>query len=236
VPPHPHIGLATVTYLFEGVLLHRDSLGSVQDIHPGDVNWMSAGAGIAHSERTPAHLRKNGTRLHGLQFWVALPQAAEQGAPTFQHLPAPSLPRVEGRGYTLTLVAGQAWGLLSPVQVASPLFYADVRFTSAGCLPVTTDHPERAAYLIEGAARLGGEPLAPGQVHVLAAGEAAVLEADGPARLILFGGEPLGERRIWWNFVATDRALIAAARERWGSGGFPDIPGESERLELPVIR
>lgn len=236
VPPHPHIGLATVTYLFEGALLHRDSLGSVQEIHPGDVNWMSAGAGIAHSERTPAHLRKNGSRLHGLQFWVALPAAAERGAPAFQHQPAPSLPRVEGRGYSLTLLAGQAWGLQSPVRVASPLFYADVCFTGAGCLPVTAEHRERAACLIAGAARIGGEPLQPGQVHVLAEGEAAVLETDGPARLVLFGGEPLGERRLWWNFVASDRALIAAARERWGAGDFPPVPGETERLELPVMR
>lgn len=235
VPPHPHIGLATVTYLFEGALLHRDSLGSVQEIHPGDVNWMTAGAGIAHSERTPASLRMDGTRLHGLQFWVALPAAQEQVAPSFQHQPAPSLPRVDGRGYTLTLLAGQAWGLSSPVQGLSPLFYADVQFTGAGCFPVTTDYPERAVYLVTGEARLGGEALAPGQVHVLADGAAAVLEADGPARLVVFGGETVGLRRLWWNFVASDRALIAAARERWAAGGFDDVPGESERLPLPLV-
>lgn len=234
VPPHPHIGLATVTYLFEGALLHRDSLGSVQEIHPGDVNWMTAGAGIAHSERTPAHLRVDGTRLHGLQFWVALPQALEQTDPAFQHQPAPSLPRVEGRGYTLTLLAGRAWGLASPVRGLSPLFYADVQFNGAGCFPVTADYPERAVYLLEGDVRLGGQPVAPGQVHVLAAGGAAVLETDGPARLVVFGGEPLGPRRLWWNFVASNRELIVAARERWAAGGFADVPGETGRLPLPV--
>lgn len=234
VPPHPHIGLATVTYLFEGTLLHRDSLGSVQEIHPGDVNWMTAGAGIAHSERTPAHLRVDGPRLHGLQFWVALPQALEQVMPAFQHQPAPSLPRVEGRGYTLTLLAGRAWGLASPVQGLSPLFYADVQFSGGGCFPVTADYSERAVYLVEGEARVGGEAITAGQVHVLAAGTAAVLEADGTARLVVFGGEPLGPRRLWWNFVASDRDLIAAARERWAAGDFADVPGETERLPLPA--
>ena len=236
VPPHPHIGLATVTFLFEGTLLHRDSLGSVQEIHPGDVNWMSAGAGIAHSERTPAHLRVDGTRLHGLQFWVALPLDHEDETPSFQHLPAPSLPRVEGRGYTLTLLAGQAWGLSSPVQVRSPLFYADVCFSGAGCVPVLADYAERAVYVVDGTVRAGGEALAPGQVHVLATDTAAVLEADGPARLVVFGGESVGPRRLWWNFVASDRERIAAARERWAAGGFADVPGETERLPLPVIR
>lgn len=234
VPPHPHIGLATATYLFEGAVLHRDSLGSVQEIHPGDVNWMTAGGGIAHSERTPAHLRVDGSRVHGLQFWVALPLEQEQVAPSFQHHPAPSLPRVDGRGYTLTLIAGRAWGLASPVQVHSPLFYADVCFTGPGCFPVTADYAERALYLVEGAARVDGEPLAPGHVHVLAKDTAAVLEADGPARLVVFGGEPLGHRRIWWNFVASRPELIAAARERWAEGGFDDVPGESERLPLPA--
>lgn len=234
VPPHPHIGLATATFLFDGALLHRDSLGSVQEIHPGDVNWMTAGSGIAHSERTPAHLRVDGSAIHGLQFWVALPIEHEQVAPSFQHHPAPSLPRVDGRGYTLTLLAGTGWGLSSPVRVHSPLFYADVRFTGPGCFPVTPDHPERAIYVVEGSARLGDEVLAPGQVYVLAADTAAVLEADGPARLVVFGGAPVGPRRIWWNFVASDPSLIVAARERWAAGDFADVPGETERLPLPA--
>lgn len=233
VPPHPHIGLATATFLFEGALLHRDSLGSVQEIHPGDVNWMSAGAGIAHSERTPAHLRVDGTRLHGLQFWVALPAEHEDEAPSFQHHPAASLPRVDGRGYTLTLIAGQAWGLRSPVQLRSPLFYADLQFTEAGCTPVLADYTERAVYVVAGEVRANGEALPAGQVQVLAAGSAVVLEADGPARLVVFGGESLGPRRLYWNFVATDRERIAAARERWAAGGFADVPGETERLPAP---
>lgn len=235
VPPHPHIGLATATYLFEGALLHRDSLGSVQEIHPGDVNWMTAGHGIAHSERTPPHLRVDGAHVHGLQFWVALPRANEACAPTFQHLPAPSLPRVEGRGYRLTLLAGRGWGLVSPVQVHSPLFYADVHFTEGGCFPVPAEHPERAVYVVAGEARLGETPLLPGQVYVLEAGTPAVLESDGPARLVLFGGAALeGPRRIWWNFVASDPAQIADARARWDSGDFDPVPGEAESVPLPV--
>jgi redox-sensitive bicupin YhaK (pirin superfamily) len=235
VPPHPHIGLATATYLFEGALLHRDSLGSVQEIHPGDVNWMTAGAGIAHSERTPPALRLDGAHIHGLQFWVALPMAHEEVAPSFQHQPAASLPRVEGRGYRLVLLAGRGWGLASPVQTHSPLFYADVHFTGSGCFPLPAEHAERAVYLVEGAVRLGSEQLSPGQVYVLEEGAAAVLEADGPARLVLFGGAAMeGPRRIWWNFVASDPARIAAARARWAEGGFPAVPGETESVPLPV--
>lgn len=235
VPPHPHIGLATATYLFEGALLHRDSLGSVQEIHPGDVNWMTAGHGIAHSERTPPALRLDGARIHGLQFWVALPAAHEQAEPSFQHHPAASLPRVEGRGYRLVLLAGQGWGLASPVQTHSPLFYADVHFTEGGCFPVPAEHAERAIYLVDGEARLGGERLLPGQVYVLADGAAAVLETDGPARLVLFGGAALdGPRRVWWNFVSSEPARIAAARTRWAEGDFPPVPGETEIVALPV--
>jgi redox-sensitive bicupin YhaK (pirin superfamily) len=235
VPPHPHIGLATATYLFEGALLHRDSLGSVQEIHPGDMNWMTAGRGIAHSERTPAALRLDGARIHGLQFWVALPAAHEQVEPSFQHHPAASLPRVDGRSYTLTLLAGQGWGLASPVQTHSPLFYADVHFTAGGCFPLPAEHRERAVYVVDGNARLNGETLLPGQAYVLVSDQAAVLETDGPARLVVFGGAPLdGPRRLWWNFVASDAALIAAARQRWADGDFAPVPGETEVVPLPV--
>lgn len=235
IPPHPHIGLATVTYLFEGALLHRDSLGTVQEIHPGDVNWMSAGRGIAHSERTPAALRLDGAHLHGLQFWVALPLAHERDEPAFQHFPRASLPRIEGKNYTLTLIAGRGWGLASPVQTPCPLFYADVEFRDAGCFPLPAEHEERALYVVSGSATLEGETLQPGRIHVLGKHLPAVLETPAAARLVIFGGAAHPEpRRIWWNFVASDAALIAEARQRWADDGFAPVPGESERLPLPV--
>lgn len=237
VRPHPHIGLATATYLFEGVILHRDSLGTIQEIHPGDVNWMTAGRGIAHSERTPPALRVDGAHLHGLQFWVALPRHAEQTEPSFQHHPGASLPRVDGQGYSITLIAGQGWGLTSPVQTHSPLFYADVQFTSTGCFPVPAEHQERAVYLVSGEARLDGEILTPGLVYVLQSGSPAVVEVDGAARLVVFGGAPLeGPRRIWWNFVASDTALIEQAKLDWEAGRFDKVPGEEERIPLPPSR
>jgi redox-sensitive bicupin YhaK (pirin superfamily) len=237
VRPHPHIGLSTATYLFEGVILHRDSLGTLQEIHPGDVNWMTAGRGIAHSERTPPALRVSGAHLHGLQFWVALPKHAEQTEPSFQHHPGASLPRVDGQGYSITLIAGQGWGLTSPVQTHSPLFYADVQCHSSGCFPIPAEHAERAVYVISGEARLGEEILTPGLVYVLQANSPAVVEVDGAARLVVFGGAPLeGPRRIWWNFVASDTALIEQAKLDWEAGRFDPVPGEDERIPLPPPR
>ena len=237
VRPHPHIGLATATYLFEGVILHRDSLGTIQEIHPGDVNWMTAGRGIAHSERTPPAVRIEGARLHGLQFWVALPKISEQTEPSFQHHPKASLPRVDGQAYTLTLIAGTGWGMQSPVQTHSPLFYADVHFHQSGCFPVPAEHAERAIYVVSGKATLEGETLEPGLVHVLQPGSAAVVEVEGQARLVVFGGASLeGPRRIWWNFVASDSALIDQAKQDWEAQRFPPVPGESEFIPLPGPR
>ncbi len=237
VRPHPHIGLATATYLFEGVILHRDSLGTIQEIHPGDVNWMTAGRGIAHSERTPPAVRIEGARLHGLQFWVALPKISEQTEPSFQHHPKASLPRVDGQAYTLTLIAGTGWGMQSPVQTHSPLFYADVHFHQSGCFPVPAEHAERAIYVVSGKVTLEGETLEPGLVHVLQPGSAAVVEVEGEARLVVFGGASLeGPRRIWWNFVASDSALIDQAKQDWEAQRFPPVPGESEFIPLPGPR
>ncbi|MGH8493346.1 MAG: pirin family protein [Moraxellaceae bacterium] len=237
VRPHPHIGLATATYLFEGVILHRDSLGTIQEIHPGDVNWMTAGRGIAHSERTPPALRFDGARLHGLQFWVALPKISEQTEPSFQHHPHASLPRVDGQAYTLILIAGTGWGMQSPVQTHSPLFYADVHFNQSGCFPVPAEHAERALYVVSGEARVDGVLLTPGLVHVLQPGSAVVVEVEGEARLVVFGGAPLeGPRRIWWNFVASDAALIEQAKEKWSAQRFDPVPGETEFLPLPGPR
>lgn len=237
VRPHPHIGLATATYLFEGVILHRDSLGTIQEVHPGDVNWMTAGRGIAHSERTPPAVRIEGARLHGLQFWVALPKISEQTEPSFQHHPKASLPRVDGQAYTLTLIAGTGWGMQSPVQTHSPLFYADVHFHQSGCFPVPAEHAERAIYVVSGKVTLEGETLEPGLVHVLQPGSAAVVEVEGEARLVVFGGASLeGPRRIWWNFVASDSALIDQAKQDWEAQRFPPVPGESEFIPLPGPR
>ncbi len=235
VRPHPHIGLATATYLFEGAILHRDSLGTVQEIHPGDVNWMTAGSGIAHSERTPPALRIDGARLHGLQFWVALPQQSEQTAPSFQHVPGASLPRVNGQGYVLTLIAGRGWGLESPVQTHSPLFYADVLFNAEGCFPIPAEHAERGIYVVDGSISLAGETLTTGQIYVLEGGTPTVVETSQAARFVVFGGAPLdGPRRLWWNFVASDAALIEQAKQRWAEGRFDPVPGETEFIPLPA--
>ncbi len=234
VRPHPHIGLATVTYLFEGALLHRDSLGSVQEIRPGDVNWMTAGRGIVHSERTPPALRLTGTALHGLQFWVALPQEHEQCDPAFQHCPAESLPRLDGKGTSLLLIAGEAFGLRSPVQTLSPLFYADLRLKAGAGFVLTVEHAERALYPVAGTVRLDGEVLPPDELVVLAPGRPVRIEADSEARVMLLGGAPLdGPRHMWWNLVATDPALIEQAKRDWAEGRFPLVPGETERIPLP---
>lgn len=234
VRPHPHIGLATVTYLFEGALLHRDSLGTVQEIRPGDVNWMTAGRGIVHSERTPPAMRLNGTPLHGLQFWVALPKEHEQCDPAFQHCPADSLPRLDGKGTSLRLIAGDAFGLRSPVRALSPLFYADLRLTPGASFAFTVEHAERAIYPVAGQVRIGDEILPVDQLAVLEPGRPVRIEADSDARLMLLGGAPLdAPRHMWWNLVSSDPALIEQARRDWAEGRFPLVPGETERIPLP---
>lgn len=234
VRPHPHIGLATVTYLFEGALLHRDSLGTVQEIRPGDVNWMTAGRGIVHSERTPPYLRQEGARAHGLQFWVALPRAFEQCEPSFQHCPADSLPRLDGRGNSLLLIAGEAFGLRSPVHALSPLFYADLRLQRGSDFLLSVEHAERAVYPVAGTVRIGDEVLPLDRLAVLEPGQPVRIEAEADARLMLLGGAPLdAPRHMWWNLVSSDPALIEQARQDWAAGRFPEVPGESERIPLP---
>lgn len=234
VRPHPHIGLATVTYLFEGGLLHRDSLGTVQEIRPGDVNWMTAGRGIVHSERTPPALRESGATMNGLQFWVALPREHEQCEPAFQHCPAESLPRLDGNGDSLRLIAGEAFGLRSPVQVLSPLFYADLTLKAGGSFAFTVEHAERALYPVAGQVRLGDEALPLDQLAVLEPGRPVRIEADTDARVMLLGGAPLdAPRHMWWNLVSSDPALVEQARLDWAAGHFPGVPGETERIPLP---
>jgi redox-sensitive bicupin YhaK (pirin superfamily) len=239
VRPHPHIGLATVTYLFDGSQMHRDTLGSVQEIKPGDVNWMTAGCGIAHSERTGADVRAAGHRLHGIQSWIGLPQADEEAPPAFQHFGVDDLPEHEDKGVTMRLIAGEAFGLTSPVKVFSPIFYADARFAPGGALHYSTDHEERALFVIDGEIQTGGdqgiEVHGPGAMLALEPGEEVTLYADGPARVMLLGGAALdGPRHIWWNFVSSSRDRIERAKQEWKDGKFGLIPGDDQEfIPLP---
>lgn len=230
---HPHIGLATLTYLFEGQLQHKDSLGSDQLVGPGEVSWMNAGKAVAHVERTPAHLLDSGSRLHGLQMWLALPQADEQGEPSYGHYPANSLPRSSSLGVDICLIAGTGFCLQSPVPVRSPTLYAELKLAAGATLQIPPEHSERALYLIAGEARLEEQDLTPRSLLVLPEGESFTLSACTESHLALIGGEPIGPRRINWNFVASDPALIEQARQRWAAQDWPTVPGESARIELP---
>ncbi|RPH46696.1 MAG: pirin family protein [Burkholderiales bacterium] len=234
VRPHPHIGLATVTWLFEGEILHRDSVGSVQSIRPGEVNWMVAGRGIVHSERAPEARRGGPARSHGLQVWVGLPRAHEDDAPSFVHVPAAEVPVFEAPGARLAIVAGDAWGLRSPVPVASPTLYAVGTLAAGSTLAMPADHAERALYVVDGAVDLDGTAVAAGVLATVEPGAPAVMRAAGDARIAVFGGAPLdGPRFVWWNFVASDRERIEAAKARWAADRFEPIAGETERIPLP---
>ena len=235
VRPHPHIGLATVTYLFEGEIVHRDSLGSHQPIRPGDVNWMTAGRGIAHSERTGAELRQSGARIDGLQLWVALPLRHEETDPEFHHHPARDLPAVDVAGTRVRVLAGSAFGETSPVRTLSPLFYADAAIPGGGELPLPSEHEERAAYIVSGSVECGQERVERGRMLVFAPGAPATLRAVSDARVALIGGAPIdGERHIFWNFVSSSRARIEQAKRDWREGRFAKVPGdEQEFIPLP---
>jgi redox-sensitive bicupin YhaK (pirin superfamily) len=229
VPPHPHIGLATLTYLLEGEIVHRDSLGSVQAIRPGDINWMIAGRGIAHSERTDPEMRQRPSRLHGLQLWVALPREAEEMTPMFHHHGADSLPRLEERGASIRVLAGSAYGVSAPVRTLSPLFYADVELPPGGELVVPGEYQERAVYVVHGAASCGDERATPGRMLLLAPGHDVSVFAKAPARLVLIGGAPLdGQRHIWWNFVSSSRERLEQAKRDWKAGRFAKVAGDEE--------
>jgi redox-sensitive bicupin YhaK (pirin superfamily) len=233
VRPHPHIGLSTLTWLYAGEVVHRDSLGSVQAIRPGEVNWMTAGEGIVHSERVDPAMRQRGQLVHGLQFWVALPVADEMIPPAFEHHAADVLPLwVEGL-VTVRLVAGRAWGRASPVGVRSALVLADLAMKRGGALEVP-DRGELAISVVHGAARIGDEAFTEGTLAVVAAGDRFFSEVG--AHLVLFGGEPFPERRsIDWNFVSSDPQRLASARARWIARGFATIPGDSdERVPHPA--
>ncbi|MBX3663293.1 MAG: pirin family protein [Burkholderiales bacterium] len=234
VRPHPHIGLATVTYLFDGAIMHRDSLGFEQRITPGDVNWMTAGHGIVHSERSPEDERSRARGLHGIQTWIALPRAHERTEPAFAHHPKKTLPVLQWPEAELRLIAGSGWGERAPVNTFSPMFYGAVTARAAAQFAIPAEHEERALYVIDGEVRADGNPVAPLTIAVFAPGSAIEIATAGPAQLMVFGGAALdGDRFIHWNFVASSRELIDEARTRWREQRFPRVPGESEFIPLP---
>ncbi len=234
VRPHPHIGLATVTYLWEGAMMHRDSLGSVQEIQPGDVNWMTAGRGIVHSERTPERLRNVDHAFHGLQTWVALPREHEDTAPTFAHHPKASLPTIDGDGVHLTIVAGHAFGERSPVAVLHPTLYVSIDMEDGAELVVPAEHAERALFPVAGELYLDDLPLANAHLALLDAGSLPLLRSVGRSRVMLLGGAPLdGPRHVWWNFVSSSREKIEAAKLAWKENRIGQVPGETEFIPLP---
>jgi redox-sensitive bicupin YhaK (pirin superfamily) len=235
VRPHPHIGLATVTWLFEGTIRHRDSLGSLADITPGAVNWMTAGRGIVHSERTPPDARRNGQRMHGIQVWVALPRADEEVAPEFHHHDAESLPRIRRDGAELVLIAGTAYGERSPVKVFAPMFFIEAGMEAGAELALPQEHAERGVHVIEGEVTWGDVTLNASQMAVQAGESSPVVRAKAASRLMLFGGAPLdGERHLWWNFVSSSRERIEQAKADWSGQRFGKVVGdENEFIPLP---
>jgi len=240
VRPHPHIGLATVTYLFDGEILHRDSLGSVQPIRPGELNWMTAGSGIVHSERTATAQRQAPSSLAGIQSWVALPRQHEEAAPAFSHYDASALPVAEDAGARICVIAGSFEGLASPAATYSDLFYADVSLAKDARVTLPREFDERAAYIVEGSVSVEGEigEFEAGRLVVMKPGASVTLRASSsPARLMLLGGEPMdGPRIVWWNFVASSRERIEAAKDDWTQRRFAPVPEETEFIPLPENR
>jgi redox-sensitive bicupin YhaK (pirin superfamily) len=234
VRPHPHIGLATVTFLWAGTIRHRDTLGSVQDISPGDVNWMTAGRGIAHSERSPQELRAQPQPAHGMQTWVALPKAHEEAEPAFFHHAAAALPRVEQPGVLLRVIAGRGYGLESPVEVYADTFNIAVDLDADAEVPIDERHVERALYVLEGDAQLDGSDIPARQLVLLDPGVRHRLRAKTPLKAMLLGGEPLdAHRHVWWNFVSSSRERIEQAKQDWVEGRFGQVPDETEFIPLP---
>lgn len=242
VRPHPHIGLSTVTYLFEGEVFHRDTLGSAQPIRPGALNWMTAGQGIAHSERTDPVLRSHPNTLYGIQSWAALPKDQEERPPAFTHYPAEALPMLEDGGARLRLIAGEAWGVRAPVETHWPLFYADLELQPGAAWPLPDLHEERGAYVVSGTVEVAGQEFGAGRMLVFRAGDALAIRAvaDGSgqgARLLLLGGAVMdGPRHIFWNFVSSSRERINQAKDDWEAGRFGRVPGDDkEFIPLPRI-
>ncbi|MCI4666060.1 MAG: pirin family protein [Neomegalonema sp.] len=230
VRPHPHIGLATVTYLFDGSIYHRDSLGNSAEIHPNSVNWMVAGNGITHSERTADEVRKKDKQpLFGIQTWVALPEKEEERAPSFEHYGAEALPEIEAEGVRATLILGTAFGARAPVRTFSEMMYAAVDLAAGATMPLDAEHEDRAIHILSGAVQIGGQRFEAGRMMVFRPGDRLAVKALEPTRLMLLGGETLsGARYIWWNFVASSKEKIEAAKEAWREGDW-----EHGRFQLP---
>ncbi|WP_038209925.1 pirin family protein [Xenophilus azovorans] len=236
VRPHPHIGLATVTYLFEGAMMHRDSLGSAQEILPGAINWMTAGRGIVHSERKPERL-KGGTFVnHGLQLWVALPREHEEAEPSFVHTAAEAIPALTEQGAAVRVLVGEAFGATSPVATLSETLYLDIRLPAGGRFELPPLAPERAVYPVDGDVRIDGDAVAQHAMAVLPEGRAVVIEADAAVRLVVIGGAPLdGPRFMAWNFVSSRRERIVEAGADWAAQRMGQVPGETEFIPLPDL-
>jgi redox-sensitive bicupin YhaK (pirin superfamily) len=235
VRPHPHIGLATVTYLFDGGIFHRDSLGYAQAIRPGDVNWMTAGSGIAHSERTEPEMKRSGFRMHGVQTWVALPKSHEETAPSFEHVAKDKLPAWMDGGAAFRLIVGTYGGRTAPTTHFSPIFYVAVEMTAAAKIAVSPEHVERAVYVAEGSVTIGDRLLTVGDLAVLQLGQPVEMIAgpDG-AKVMLLGGATIdGPRHIWWNFVSSSKERIEQAKADWRDGRFAKVPGDPEFIPLP---
>jgi len=233
VRPHPHIGLSTVTYLFEGEILHRDGLGYVQPIRPGAVNLMTAGRGIVHSERTSDALQASGQRLHGIQTWMALPDGEEETAPAFEHVPADELPVLEDDGVRATVIVGTAFGVQSPVATRIETLYVDLVLSSGVRIPLPEDAEELAVYVVSGEVHVGHDQLPANTMGVLPASRQAPLHAISNSRVVLIGGTSPGARHVWWNFVSSSPERIEQAKADWRNGRFAGIPGDDEFIPLP---
>lgn len=234
VRPHPHIALATVTYLFEGAIFHRDSLGNATEIRPGDVNWMTAGTGIVHSERTPPASRAAGHRNHGIQAWVAVRKEEEESEPAFVHHAASTLPRIERPGVLIRLVSGKAFGAEAPTPTKTPTLYADLELAAGATVEIPEGFEERAAYVVSGSIASEGSAFEEGTMIVFRPGADVSIRAETDARVMLLGGDRIdGERFIWWNFVSSSKERIEEAKLAWKEGRFPKVPGEEEFIPLP---
>lgn len=235
VRPHPHIGLATVTYLFDGEIMHRDSLGTALPIRPGAVNLMTAGRGIVHSERTAPEERLKAPKLYGIQTWLALPKTHEEIAPEFIHHAAPELPRIVGEGKRISLIMGSAFGQSSPVKFPWETLYAEAVLAPGAILPLDPDYDERAVYIVAGKVDIAGDEFGAGQLLIFKPGDRISILAVDQSRLMLIGGEPMdGPRHIWWNFVSSSQERIDQAKQEWKTGRFDTVPGDAEEfIPLP---
>lgn len=235
VRPHPHIGLATVTYLFDGAIVHRDSVGSHQTIAPGAINWMSAGSGISHSERTGADERGRPHNVHGIQSWVALPREFEEKMPDFHHHEAADIPQLDLNGVSIRVLAGEAFGMRSPTVTYSPIFYVEIKMKAGARVELPLQYKERGAYIVSGVIRINGQPMPAHSLPVFMPDGIVTIEADTDAHVMILGGDPLPEKRfIWWNFVSSSQERIEQAKADWASGRFGKIPDDSvEFVPLP---